>query len=146
MFSLNKKSSKMGLLEKRAVKAFQEGAYVNLTKEINDIAGYTVPFEVDWDSLAVADYTHLYDEGFTKVYFTPVINAFKEITIDDLGKEALKETVKKIVIKNDSDIYYAEKAFAFDNGVLTIAHAPFTNIGDIDDRTKALVKLLSSKM
>ncbi|MFT3701164.1 MAG: hypothetical protein QM802_02280 [Agriterribacter sp.] len=136
----------MGLIEKRAIKAFQDTAYVNLVKEINTIAGYPVEFDVKWETLADPDYPHMYEEGFTKVYFTPVINALKEITVDDLGKEALKETLKKIVITNEKDIYYGCYAYAYDNGTLTIDHKPFTNIDDITDRSNELVKFLSSKM
>ncbi|MCC6288050.1 MAG: hypothetical protein IT249_09200 [Chitinophagaceae bacterium] len=136
----------MGLIEKRATKAFQDNAYASLTNEINTIAGFPVEFDVKWDTLAVSDYSHLYEEAFTKVYFTPVINAFKEITIDDLGKEALKETVKKIVIKNEGGFYYGESAYSYSNGTLTIDHQPVTNVDDIDSRTNYLIKLLSSKM
>jgi hypothetical protein len=136
----------MGLIEKRAIKAFQDTKYPGLVTEINTIAGFPIEFEVKWDTMAVADYTHMYDEGFTKVYFTPVINAFKEITTDDLGKDALKATVKKIVIKNEGNIYSAGYAYSFDNGVLTIDHEPFSNIDDIDQRSQELVKFLSSKM
>jgi hypothetical protein len=88
----------------------------------------------------------MYAEGFTKVYFTPIIEAFKEITIDDLGKEALKATLKKIVIKNEGDIYSASYAYAFNNGVLTIDHKPFTNIDNIEDRSKELSNLLMKQM
>lgn len=136
----------MGLTEKRAIKAFQDNAYVTLTKEIDTIAGFPLEFDVKWDTLAVDDYGHLYEEGFTKVYFKPVINAFKDIASDDMGKEALKETVKKIVIKNEGGVYYPDNAYSFDNGVLTIDHQPITNIDDIDARSKFLTKLLSSKM
>ena len=136
----------MGLAEKRAVKAFQDGKYTELVKEINTIAGFAVEFDVQWETLANPDYTNLYDEGFTKVYFMPVINAFKGITADDMGKEALKETVKKIIIKNEKGAYSSSACYEFENGLLTIVHQPFTNIDDIQDRSKELEKLLSSKM
>jgi hypothetical protein len=136
----------MGLLEKRALLAFQENEYKTLITEINSIAGYTIDIEVNWDSLAEEDYTQMYPEGFTKVYFTPIIDAFKEITIDDLGKEALKATLKKIVIKNEGDIYSASYAYVFSNGVLTIDHKPFTNIDNIEERSKELASLLMKQM
>ncbi|MBS1751505.1 MAG: hypothetical protein JST63_16505 [Bacteroidetes bacterium] len=136
----------MGLIEKRAIKSFREGAYNKLRKEINSIAGLPVEFEVNWESLSVPDYSQLYEEGFTKVYFTPVINAFKEITSDSPGKDALKNALKKIVIKNEGAIYYGENAYSFDNGVLTINHEPCTNIDDIKERTDVLSKILSSNI
>src|SRR5690349_23914181 len=97
----------MGLAEKRALKEFQDKSYKQLTSEINKLAGYNIEFDIKWDNIALADYTHLYEEGFSKVYFEPIIGALKEITSDDMGKEALKETLKKVVIKNEGDIYYA---------------------------------------
>lgn len=136
----------MGLLEKRAVKAFQDGSYQTLTNEINTLAGYPLEFEVNWDNLAVEEYTHMYDEGFTKVYFTPLINAIKEITVDDMGKEALKETLKKVIIKNEGGIYYVSDAYKFEGGTLTINHEPFSNIDNITERSEGLAKLLMKNM
>ena len=80
------------------------------------------------------------------MYFTPVIAAVKEIVVDDLGKEALKETLKKIIIKNEGQIYYGSNAYSFKEGVLTIDHQPCTNIGDEMDRTSELTKLLMKQM
>lgn len=136
----------MGLTEKRGIKTFQDTKYAGLVKEINTAAGFPVELDVHWDTLATADYAHLYDEGFTKVYFTPVINAFKAITTDELGKEGLKETVKKIVIKNEGDNYSGSAAYSYSDGVLTIDHSPITNIDDIDQRSAELEKFLSAKM
>jgi hypothetical protein len=136
----------MGLLEKRAIKAFQEGSYLNLVKEINSIAGYELVFDVKWDSLAVDEYSHLYDEGFTKVYFTPIITALKEITVDDLGKDALKGALKKVVIKNENNIYYGDYAYSFDGGILTIDHSPNSNIDNISERSESLAKLLNKSL
>src|ERR1044072_5172324 len=136
----------MGLQERRAVKAFQDGSYQNLTSEINTLAGSSLEFEVNWDTLALEEYSHLYDEGFTKVYFTPLINALKEITIDDMGKEALKETLKKIVIKNEAGNYYGSTAYAFSGGVLTIDHQPFSNIDNITERSEESSKLLMKNL
>lgn len=142
---VNKKHT-MGLLEKRAVKAFQEGSYKKLTEEINTLAGYQIEFDVNWDTLAVDEYSHIYDDCFTKVYFLPVIGALKEIVSDELGKEALKETLKKIHIKNEGQIYYGDYAYSISNGTLTIDHQPCTNIDDINSRTTVLTKFLMKQM
>lgn len=136
----------MGLSERRAVKTFQDGSYVTLTNEINTLAGYPIEFEVNWDTLALDEQTHLYEEGFTKVYFVPLINAIKEITNDDMGKEALKEAFKKVVIKNEGGYYSASSAYSFDGGVLTIDHEPFSNIDYFTERSEALTKLLMKNL
>jgi hypothetical protein len=134
-----------GLKEKRAIKNFQEKSYPKLTKEINSIAGTDVPIEVDWDSIAVDGYSELYEEGFTKVYFTPLADALKGICADDMGKTALKEALKKVVIKNSSDSY-SPSNFSFADGVLVIDHSPTSNLADTKDRTDKIVKLLEDAM
>jgi hypothetical protein len=132
----------MGLQERRAVKTFQDGSYQNLTNEINTLAGYPIEFEVNWDTLALDEYAHMYEECFPKVYFTPLVNAIKEITADDMGKEALKEALKKVVIKNEGGFYYADSAYSFNGGVLTIDHQPFNNVDNITERSTVLGELL----
>lgn len=134
-----------GLKEKRAIKDFQEKSYPKLKKEIDGAAGLDVPIEVDWNSIAVKDYAHLYEEGFTKVYFTPLLEALKEICADDMGKSALKNALKKVVIKNSSDSFSPSK-FTFSEGVLVIDHSPTTNLGDTKDRTAKIVKLLEGAL
>ncbi|SEW34685.1 hypothetical protein SAMN05428988_4188 [Chitinophaga sp. YR573] len=137
----------MGLLEKRALKAFQDGSYIKLTDEINAITGYTLEFEVNWDSLAEEGYsTEYYDEYFTKVYFTPLITALKEITADDMGKEALKEALKKVIIKNEAGNVYGSTAYKFGDGVLTIDHRSFANVDNVTERSTELGELLMKNL
>lgn len=136
----------MGLTERRAIKAFQENDFVSLVKEIHTIAGYELQWDVHWDSLAIENYAALYNEGFTKVYFEPLKAALKEIAADDMGRKALEETLKKIVIKNENNFGSPDSAYSFTNGVLTIDHSPVTNINDIALRTKYLIQYLSSEM
>jgi len=134
-----------GLKEKRAVKDFQDKSFPKLTKEIKAVAGTDIPLEVDWNSLAVDGYSDLYEEGFTKVYFTPLLDALKEICADDMGKTALKGALKKVVIKNSSNSY-SPSNFSFSDGVLVIDHSPTTNLDDTKERTKKIAKLLEDAL
>lgn len=127
----------MGLVERRALKAFQEGRYPTLKKEMDEVAGFEVDVQVAWDTLVVDDYAHLYEEGWTKVYFTPVCEAFKEICIDDMGKEALREGLKKVIIRHSGS-----NEFSFASGVLTVDYWPVTNIDDWMDRKRQIQKAL----
>ncbi len=136
----------MGLLEKRAVKDFQDNQYPNIVTQIQTIARFDLELEVQWETLAIAEYAHMYEEGFTKVFFTPIIEALKEITSDDLGKEELKGTLKKIVITNQNGNYSVPRAFSFSNNTLTIDHEPFTNIDYVEERTSELITFLMSQM
>lgn len=136
----------MGLVEKRAIKSFQDTKFVELEKEINTIAGYPIEFQVEWDTLAAPDYADSYPENFTNIYFLPIIETFKFIAADELGKEALKEIVKKIHIKNDGTVTSEVRAYSIDGGVLTVNHDPVVNAHHVDYRTKKLTEVLSAKM
>ncbi len=136
----------MGLLEKRAVKDFQDNLYPSIVTQINTIAGFDLEIEVQWETIAIVEYSHMYEEGFTKVFFTPIIEALKEITSDDLGKEALKETLKKIIITNKNDNYSVPRAFSFSDNILTIDHQPFTNMDNVEERISELITFLMSQM
>lgn len=135
----------MGLKEKRAVQDFEQNIFPGLKTEIETIAGFSIEFEIAWEKLAIDGYDHLYAEAFPKVYFTPIANAFKEICVDDMGKEALKGALKKIFITNEKGAS-SPTAMAFEGGTLTVDHKPATNIDDIDVRSKAIQKLLENAL
>ena len=135
----------MGLTEKRAVQQFKDSKFPSLKKEIDQAAGFEVPVEVKWDTLAADGYSHLYDECFPKVYFTPLCEAFKEITKDQMGKDALKGSLKKIVLANTKETYDSSGS-TFDNGVLEINLQPCTNVDEIDSRKQWIQELVESKL
>jgi len=135
----------MGLAEKRAVKEFADQHWPKFKAAIIAAAGYEPTVDVNWDQLAIPDYAHLYNEAFPKVYFEPVIAALKSICSDDMGKDALKAAMKKIEFVNTGS-YSSSTGFKFDGGTLRYDHRPCTNIDDVADRTKDLVKLLESKL
>lgn len=128
----------MGLAERRAVKAFEENRYPEFKSQINAAAGFDVPTEVDWTTLAIDDYGHLYDEAFPKVYFVPLIGALQAVAIDDMGRDALKEGLKKIVVRYGG----GDTKMAFEGGVLTLDHNPVSNLDYGDDRRQQLQRAL----
>jgi hypothetical protein len=136
----------MGLSEKRALKTFQDDSYQKLTSEINNLAGYPLEFEVKWETLALDEKASIYEESFTKVYFQPLVDAIREIITDDMGKKALKEALKKVVIKNEGGNVYGSNAYSFNGGVLTIDHEPFSNIDNVTERSMELGKLLMKNL
>ncbi len=133
----------MGLKERRAIQGIKEAHFESFTKDLEAVVGGGVEVEVDWDSLATDGQDHLYEE-WIKICFTPVLEGFKAICIDDMGKTAVQDSVKKIVIQNKSGAYGA-RAFTFDGGVLTVDH-DMCNVDDIDTRTKALVDVVESAL
>ncbi|GAA3510597.1 hypothetical protein GCM10022393_25140 [Aquimarina addita] len=136
----------MGLAEKRIVKTYQEGTYQELIKEINTLAGYDLEFQVDWSSISDNKYSNIWEDSFTKIYFTPIIEAFKGITADEMGKEALQETLKTIVIKDENDNYSPKSAYSFEGNTLTIDHSPFSNVDNLQERSSYLSEFLESKL
>ena len=136
----------MGLAERRAAKQFEDEVFPGLVKDIQAAAGFAVPVEVVWEGLMADGYDHMYGEAWPKVYFTPLIAALKKITIDEMGKGALKDGLKKILIQNTKGNYSGSSVAAFEGGVLTLDHEPMSNIDDIADRTKGIQKVLEAKL
>jgi hypothetical protein len=135
----------MGLAEKRVVKDFETNVYPGLKKQIDETAGFEVTVEVRWDTLAKDDgYTHLWKEGWPKIYFEPLVAALKSICADDLGRDALKGALKKIVIQNAKDSYSSYWS-TFEDGVLTLDYQ-FTNVDEVQDRTNVLRETLEKAL
>ncbi|MBS2040376.1 hypothetical protein JST97_35640 [bacterium] len=126
----------MGLAERRATKAFQDERYPGIKQEIDAAAQKNVLLEIDWESLAVDDYADDYAENWHKIYFLPLIEAFKSIAFDDMGREALASGLKKVVIRNSGSI-----ETTFQDGVLLLDY-PFTNADYWQDRKETWQKLL----
>ena len=59
----------MGLAERRAVKKYSETEFPKMKAKIDAVAGFDVPFDIAWDTLAEDDYAHLLEESIPKVYF-----------------------------------------------------------------------------
>lgn len=133
----------MGLAERRGVKAYQDSVYPTWKAAMDSAAGFEVPIEVEWSSLGADGYAHMYEEAFTKVYFEPLVAALQDICRDELGRDALREGLKKLVIRNEGGLY-GGSAFSFENGIFTINHEPITNISDVDERRQYIVKMLEA--
>lgn len=110
----------MGLAEKRKVKELQETVLPGRVKEIEEICGKGIPYDIDWASLA---------EDLEGLNFVDNISchrlnmALRDICKDDLGKEAVRDGLKSVKLTNVKD--KAAKKLAFDGGVLhmTCAYA-----------------------
>jgi hypothetical protein len=133
----------MGLAERRGVEQFKTNDYPGWKARIDEAAGFEVPVEVAWDELAVADYASSYADFFPKVYFQPLTDALSAVTVDDLGKSALREGLSKIVIRNTGQ-FYSTSGISFADGVLTFDHQPHANIDYGQERAKGLQETLES--
>jgi hypothetical protein len=133
----------MGLAERRAVEHFKSEDYPGWKAKIDQAAGFDVPVEVAWDELAVVDYASSYVTFFPKVYFQPMVDALTAVTADEMGKSAVRDGLKRIVVRNTHQ-YASTSGFAFVGGVLTIDHKPDTNVDYGAERAQGLQKLLES--
>lgn len=133
----------MGLAERRGAERFKNDDFPGWKERIDEAAGFAVPVEVAWEELAVADYADSYAEFFPKVYFQPLVDALNAVTVDDLGKNALREGLSKIIIKNSGG-FYSTSGISFTEGVLTFDHQPHANIAYGEERAKGLQRTLES--
>jgi len=103
----------MGLNERRKVKELQDVTIPGRVKEIEEICGKAIPYDIDWDSLAdSAEALNFLDN----VSCHRLNMALRMICQDDMGKEAVREGLKKIKLKNVKD--KSAKKLGFAGGVL----------------------------
>lgn len=142
-------AQELNLKERRAIKAYEEKIFPEQLKSVEAAAGFAVPVEVKWESLAVKDQDENYsaDWYLTKIVFVPLSKALSAVTADSMGKTALKTALKKIVIHYNKETAPAsayEKGVSFSDGVLTLNFTPGTNADDVDSRAQAIEKVLSA--
>src|SRR5215472_13792758 len=103
----------MGLPEKRKIKELQDVTFPGRVREIEEIVGVPIPYEVDWASLG---------EDAEALNFIDNISchrlnmALRGICIDAFAKDAVKDGLKLIKLKNVPD--KASMSMKFENGVL----------------------------
>jgi hypothetical protein len=136
----------MTLAERRIVNEFETGQFPALKTRVEEAAGFPVPVEVRWDTLAVPGESRLYAECWPPVYFEPLIAGLAAVCRDDMGREAVKSAVKKIVIQNTKGCVYGDCWATFADGVLTLDHESLTNSGAIEERKNGLVAVLESNL
>ncbi|MFC1408183.1 hypothetical protein ACEZCY_02685 [Streptacidiphilus sp. N1-12] len=135
----------MGLAERRAVEQFKNDDYPGWKSRIDEAAGFEVPIEVEWQELAVADYADRYVDYFPQVYFQPLADALSVIGADDMGRDALREGVTKVVVRNSGQ-FSSTTGITFVDGVLTFDHMSDTNTHHVEERTKHLQTILESAL
>jgi hypothetical protein len=130
----------MGLAERRKIKELQDVTFPERTREIEEICGKAIPYEVDWESLADdAEGLNFIDN----ISCHRLNMALRTICIDDLGKEAVRDGLRLIRLKNVKD--KGDMSIAFDDGVLEMhcAYALRTEgmYGDAEIRDLLMQKL-----
>ncbi len=114
----------MGLPERLKIKELQDTVLPGRVKEIEEICGAPIPYEVDWDSFA----TDLAGLNFLDNGSCHRLNmALRTICRDELSKEAVRDGLKLIKLRNVASA--AEIKIAFAGGVLDM-HCAYALKGD----------------
>jgi hypothetical protein len=109
----------MGLTERRMIKELQDNTFPGRVKEIEEICGQGIPYEVDWESLA-DDAQGL---NFIDNISCHRLNmALRMICQDEMGKQAVREGLKLVKLKNVKN--GADRKIDFSAGVLEM-HVPY---------------------
>lgn len=102
----------MGLVERRKIKELQEIILPERVREIEEICGKPIPYEVDWESLA----DDLEGLNFLDNLSCHRLNmALRTICLDEMGKEAVRDGLTLIKLKN---VPKSEMRMTFEGGVL----------------------------
>ena len=82
---------------------------------MNATLGFNVPIEIDWEAFSknLDEAQYILNDSYG---LPNLVKALSSITVDDLGKEAIKGALKKIVVTaGNAD----DTSFTFDHGVIT---------------------------
>jgi hypothetical protein len=90
----------MGLQERRKIKELQDVILPSRSKEIEEICGRAIPYEVDWDSLA-GDMEAL--DFLDNLSCHRVNMALRMVCTDDLSRQAVADGLRLIKLKNVPD-------------------------------------------
>src|SRR5712675_1444736 len=98
----------MGLNERRKIKEIQETTLPDRVKEIAEICGTPISYEVDWDSIK----DDMESLNFMDNLSCHRLNmALRVICQDEMGKEAVRDGLKLIKLKNVKDKAAMKLAF-----------------------------------
>ena len=103
----------MGLAERRKIKELQDVTLPERVREIEEICGSPIPYEVDWESFdADAEALNFMDN----LSCHRLNMALRVICQDAMGKEAVREGLKKVLLKNVKD--KGAMSMTFEKGIL----------------------------
>jgi hypothetical protein len=103
----------MGLNERRKIKELQDTTLPGRVREIEEICGKPIPYEVAWESLA----DDLEGLNFLDNLSCHRLNmALRTICMDDMGKAAVRDGLRLIRLTNVKD--KAAMQISFTDGVL----------------------------
>lgn len=144
-------AAELALAERRGLKAYQDKIWPEQLAAIHAAAGTPIEVEVHWEKLASRGYGQrfLEPDWFTDIYFVPLARALAEVGRDEIGREAIKAKLERIVVTFDdatAPVSTYENGLRFENGTLTVNFRPGENASDVDWRVQAIVALLEKSL
>jgi hypothetical protein len=130
----------MGLNERRKLNELKETTFPGRVKEIEEICGAPIPYDVDWDSLADdAEALNFIDN----ISCHRLNMALRVICQDEMGKSAVRDGLKVIKLKNVKSP--ADMRMAFESGALEM-HCAYALRTDGMFSDNDIRKLLEQKL
>lgn len=137
----------LGLAERRAIAAYATDVWPKYQLEIQDLAGFPVTINLDTQSLALPGLADSYasDDYLRKPIIDPILQAIGTITATQIGRAALKDGLKSIVIRYDEasapSSNYSD-GVTMEDGILNINWKPYTNVDDVEPRALAILSVI----
>lgn len=88
----------MGLAEKRLAETIKTDKFPEFQSKLNELSGYDLKVEIDWNTFTAFDQYPL--NRLANYVFSDITEFVQGICSDDMGKEAMQESVKGIHISN----------------------------------------------
>ncbi len=131
----------MGLEEKRWAKSRKEAEGPALVAQVQAITGTKAAVDIDWDAFSsnLEDVGYITDDQYG---LNNLVRALTNVCKDDLGKDAIKDSLKKVVVKSAKA---DQTKFQFEAGVITW-QAYFGGKSEGYIYTDAMQKALESKL
>jgi hypothetical protein len=102
----------VGLNERRKIKELEEETLPGRVKEIEEICGKPVPYQVDWTTFDTLEALNFMDN----LSCHRLNMALRMICMDEMGKEAVREGLKLVKLANAKD--KASMKMEFSGGTL----------------------------
>jgi len=99
----------MGLTERRMMQELKDKTLPEREKEIEEICGKHIPYEVDWESMADDAEALRFVDNVSCHRFNM---ALRMICSDSLGRDAVREALHKIRLVNVKDTESMKLSFA----------------------------------
>ena len=130
----------MGLNERRKIKELQDDILPGRVKEIEEICGKQIFYEVDWSSL---------EDDAEGLNFLDNISchrlnmALRTICVDDMGRQAVRDGLRLIKLKNVKE--KGQMKLSFEGGVLEM-HCAYAQRTDGMFSDSEICKFLLQKL